>query len=392
MNKQTILAIETSCDETAIAIIEKRKDKSVKILSNVVLSQAEKHAPYGGVFPSLAKREHAKNLTPVLERALKEANLLIPGSTPIKDKLKNILSREPELQSNLEEFFKAYSNPQIDHIVVTQGPGLEPALWVGINFAKALGISWSVSVGPVNHLEGHICSVLMPESEGSVFTPSVIEFPALALLVSGKHTELVLIKPGHTYEIIGRTQDDATGEAFDKVARMLGLPYPGGPHVEKLASLGRPNQKIKLPRPMITSKDYNFSFSGLKTAVLYLIKNMGGIEKITEQDKADIALEFQQAVFDVLLHKSLRAIDEYSVKTLIVSGGVSASSSLKNALNESLNKLDKEINILTPKRTLATDNALMIALAGIHRIKKEKQATNLDEIQANGRWNLKGIN
>ncbi|KKP80965.1 MAG: putative tRNA threonylcarbamoyladenosine biosynthesis protein Gcp, partial [Parcubacteria group bacterium GW2011_GWB1_35_5] len=262
-----ILGIETSCDETAVSVIEAKGDlKSLqfKILGSAVNSQIEIHKPYGGVFPALAKREHLRNLPLVLEEALKKAD--------IKDDL-----------------------DKIDIIAVTVGPGLEPALWTGINFAEKLGKSWGKAVIPTNHMEGHIASVLFKTDESESKkeqTKSRIEFPAIALLISGGHTELVLLKSWVSKETIGETQDDAVGEAFDKVARMMNLPYPGGPEISKLAEKARLEDislEKKFPRPMLHSKDLNFSFSGLKTAVLYYLKNINEVNIRSAQQRGQVS-------------------------------------------------------------------------------------------------------
>ncbi|MCI0542185.1 hypothetical protein L0Y69_00300, partial [bacterium] len=288
-----ILAIETSCDETAISIIEMRP-RGVKILANALISQIEIHKPYGGVFPMLAKREHKKNLPILLEQALKEW-----GAKNKKGKKNSERERE--------ELVK-----KIDLIAVTHGPGLEPALWEGITFAEELGRMWKKPVMPINHMEGHIVaglfsglgsspsSRLYPPSAGPTPTrqrnfPSRVshiqtpKFPTLALLISGAHTELVLMEDWFKYKMLGETRDDAVGEAFDKVARTLGLPYPGGPEISQLAEefrathptgalpskgVGGQRGLYQLPRPMLHSRDFDFSFSGLKTAVLYMVQKI----------------------------------------------------------------------------------------------------------------------
>ena len=279
-----ILAIETSCDETAIALLDisgALGKPNIKILGNTLLSQVALHEQYGGVYPDLAKREHQKNLPILLKQTLKEAKM-----------------SEAELRT-------------IDYIAVTAGPGLEPALWVGINFAEELGKSWDKPVVPINHMEGHIYSVLYQDKFSiSNFQFSKLELPALALLVSGGHTELVHIKDFGDYEILGRTRDDAVGEAFDKTARMLGLPYPGGPQISRLAENSRKRSKedkIKLPRPMIHSKNLDFSFSGLKTAVLYRLKLENGLD---DKFKEDMARAFEDAAIEVLVEKTRRALLE----------------------------------------------------------------------------------
>ncbi len=421
----------------------------------------------------MAKREHAKNLIPLIEAALTQANIQPKLQPKIKsspadntdgvndinavkkiNQIKKILQeKESDLLEHLlasplvkkDQIAKAASGNcrTIDRIAVTRGPGLEPALWVGVNAARALGILWDIPVVGVNHMEGHIVGSLLPSSEvwdsiagsATVSTTSASDFkklisitcPALALLISGGHTELVLVKDGsdkknHThntdyeYEIVGRTKDDAVGEAFDKVARLLGLPYPGGPEISKLASAERravrnekwkaeqeKNNEIILPRPMIHSPDLDFSFSGLKTAVLYLTRelrkknggagsgadNGDGAEKssvtgeLTAQQKSRIAREFEDAVTDVLIAKTEKAIEHYGIVTLIVGGGVIANSHIAQALTGLAKQHD--IPIYMPPLGVSGDNALMIALAGALSGASEKafDATS-DILQADG--------
>ena len=229
-----ILSIETSCDETAVSLVEAADDfphATYTVLGNAIFSQIDIHREYGGVFPSVAKREHAKALVPMLDRALKEAGLLSVReereSQPFPQ-MEAILTREPGLAEALTAFLHTYHKPDVDLIAVTNGPGLEPALWVGVSFAKALAHTWNVPVVPTNHMEGHVLSSLFDGEQ-----VADIAFPALALLISGGHTELVLMRDWTTYELVGQTRDDAVGEAFDKVARMMGLPYPGGPEISR---------------------------------------------------------------------------------------------------------------------------------------------------------------
>ncbi|MEZ4211050.1 MAG: tRNA (adenosine(37)-N6)-threonylcarbamoyltransferase complex transferase subunit TsaD [Candidatus Paceibacterota bacterium] len=358
-----ILSIETSCDETAISIIEAKGEinsPSFEVLSDEIISQVNLHQEFGGVYPSLAKREHAKNLPIILEKTLKDADFFVSGKTEIsKDEILKILEREPEMAENLWKIISCIEKPEIEYIAVTAGPGLEPALWVGITFAKALAHAWKIPLIPVNHMEGHILSFLLQDTENKI-SQKQIEFPALSLLISGGHTELILVKDWTKYEKIGQTVDDAVGEAFDKVARILGLPYPGGPEISKLAELGKENEKIKLPRPMIKTNDFNFSFSGLKTAVLYLVRDLG---EISEQDKKDIAREFETAVGDVFVHKIKNAIKKYGVKELIIGGGVSANKYLRERLAN-----DLDVEVLLPSKKLSTDNSIMIGIAGYFKI------------------------
>jgi N6-L-threonylcarbamoyladenine synthase len=427
-----ILAIETSCDETAIALLD-AKQKGAKthftILGNDLSSQIALHTQYGGVFPMMAKREHQKNIIPILISVLKQANmhhhLALSGTPPQQGgeefgpllieegvgggdpKITKILEREQELLEQWNKIIPFIAKPKIDAIVVTVGPGLEPALWVGINFAQALGAYWDIPVVGVNHMEGHIFSIFPKALETFTVEHPEKMFPMLSLLVSGGHTELVLVKDWMKYKRIGQTRDDAAGEAFDKVARMLGLPYPGGPEISRLAQSerselapllseegvggGDPNSKINpkppprlsgtpppkggeemhphFPRPMIHSKDYDFSFSGLKTAVLYYIRDHG---PLTEDMKSHIAKEFEDAAIEVLVSKTLRAVQQYKIKTLIIGGGVSANKYLKEQLTTHLQEKAPHVTTHFPAKGLSTDNALMIAIAGYFQFQKKK--------------------
>jgi len=349
-----ILGIETSCDETAISIVRATGTLDApefQILGSALHSQIETHREFGGVVPMLAKREHAKNLPLVLEKALSQA----------------------KVNNSLDEF-----NPsKIDLIAVTVGPGLEPALWAGIKFAEELGSKWNIPIIATNHMMGHIVSVLFDSK-------NKIHFPAISLLISGGHTELVYLKSWFDINKIGETQDDAVGEAFDKVARMLGLPYPGGPEISRLAEEARAKNlalETKFPRPMLHSKDYNFSFSGLKTAVLYFVRDntspqlrklglplplsRGGErgEVIPLLLKQKISREFEDAVTETLVSKTKSALAEYDPKTLIIAGGVIANAHLQRSFLE-LHKIYSDLKILIPEKSLTTDNATMIAAAG----------------------------
>jgi N6-L-threonylcarbamoyladenine synthase len=377
-----ILSIETSCDETAVSIIEVEGGTTApdfKVLSNLVLSQVALHEKYGGVFPSLAKREHSKNLVPLVRAALEEAGLCVarnaaPAAEPV---FSADLSRESELRAALIEFLTSVGVPKIDLIAVTFGPGLEPALWVGINAAKVLGEVWNVPVMPINHMEGHISSVLLG-------LKSPVMFPAVALLISGGHTEIVKITDWLTYEVVGQTRDDAVGEAYDKVARMLGLPYPGGPQISALADELRAevaeniekkaaaqgqqvHPRFVFPRPMISSPDFDFSFSGLKTSVLYTIRKITAEHPDLDiQTKKEIACAFEDAVVETLAAKTQKALEEFSPKTLIVAGGVIANKTIRAALQTVVNTFP-DTKLLVPAQGLSTDNALMIALAAYVR-------------------------
>ena len=320
----TILGIETSCDETAIAVLDIQDMDNIKVRANVVSSQIALHAPYGGVVPMLAAREHTKNIGHVLKTALKQAG--------ISDIAKGG-----------------------DLIAVTRGPGLGPALMVGISFAKALAWKYDKPLVGTDHMRGHIYSNwLNPE-----FKPV---FPLLNLIVSGGHTELVLMDDYEQFKLIGETMDDAVGEAFDKVARLLDLDYPGGPAISKLAVEGDSN-RFPLPSPMLHSKDYNFSYSGLKTAVLYLLRDLK--EKsvaIDDQTKKDIAASFQKSAVEVLVQKTIRATREHAAKTILLSGGVSANPLLRQELQQAAGR--EGIAYSQPPMTYTTDNATMIAFAG----------------------------
>ncbi len=382
-----ILAIETSCDETAVSIIEATGGISqpyFTVLSSLVLSQIKIHEQYGGVFPNLAKREHAKNLAPLVEKALEQAEMysknhnIIPENT--KAKIKEDLTREPELFQRIIDFVESIEKPNIDLIAVTSGPGLEPALWVGINGAKVLGELWDIPVMPINHMEGHISSVLL-----NLRTP--VKFPALALLISGGHTELVLVKDWLTYKILGETRDDAVGEAYDKVARMLGLAYPGGPKVAQFAQEARTGgiaPRFNFPRPMAKSGNYDFSFSGLKTAVLYALKNAGEID---DQIRKEVCIAFEDAIIETLVLKTQKAIDEVAPHALIIAGGVIANNEIRKSF-EKLTLQYPDLALLVPENNLSTDNALMIALAAYIRHEKHGNADVVSDIKAEGNLRL----
>lgn len=294
-----------------------------QVLGNSLLSQIHIHKDYGGVYPMLAKREHIKNLPILLKQTLKEAG-------------------------------ESESAPAIDCIAVTAGPGLEPALWTGIEFAKDLSKKWDKPVIPVNHMHGHMFSFLYKQE-------APLNFPAIALLVSGGHTELVNLEDFNKYKVIGTTRDDAVGEAFDKTARLLDLPYPGGPKISALADIHRKKNimtSISFPRPMINTDDFDFSYSGLKTAVLYHIKELG---KLDEEQKEEIAEAFEDAAIEVLVEKTKRALEKYGAQTLIVGGGVSANRYLQERL--SILKDELALDLRLPEKELTTDNAVMIGLA-----------------------------
>ncbi len=355
-----ILAIETSCDETAIAIIETDpKSATFRVLANLVSSQIKLHAKYGGVVPNLARREHEKNLVPVLVDALKTAKLYRPSSKNISvpEKVLSLLSRETELQKHFAKELSKIRTPKIDALAVTYGPGLAPALWTGVNFANALSALWKLPLIPINHMEGHIFSSLIKSKPNTNrFSLFALHFPAIALLVSGGHTELHLIKKLGRYERLGETLDDAAGEAFDKVAKMLSLPYPGGPAISKAAEKGNP-LAIAFPRPLLSHKNLNFSFSGLKTSVLYYLRDH------LRFSLPDVAASFEEAAVEVLVEKTIRAAETYHAKTVLLGGGVAANKKLRKRIAEVAGVRLSKTTILLPDLTHTGDNALMIAAA-----------------------------
>ena len=339
-----ILGIETSCDDTGISIIRvsgKQKPR-FEMLSNVVSSQIKTHAPFGGVVPNLAAREHLKNIEPCLKTALSEAKIKMP---------------------------------EVDLIAVTYGPGLIPSLLIGVHFAKALAYKYKKPLIGINHIEAHIAAAL---SDGSA------KFPAIALVVSGGHTQLVLVKKIGSYKIIGETRDDAAGECFDKVAKLLNLGYPGGPKISEQAAkfeIQNSKFKIQLPRPMIDHKNYDFSFSGLKTAVLYLVESLKvrnskkGVHRTPNLEPnivSEICYEAQQAIIDVLIDKTIRATKEHKSKTIILAGGVAANAELRKQFKLKIENLKLKIDFLVPEMKLCTDNGTMIAISGYFNQKKIK--------------------
>ena len=359
-----ILGIETSCDETAVAVLEvtlrQAWGEEITVLSNVISSQVKLHAKYGGVVPNLAAREHVKNIEHVFKCSLKTAG--------IKD-----------------------FNKEIGLIAVTRGPGLGPSLLIGIAFARTLAWKYDKQLAGINHLEGHIYSNWLSPVRVSSKSQFLISknnvFPVLNLIVSGGHTELVLMQRHGKYEIIGEMLDDAVGEAFDKVARLLGLGYPGGPAISRQAEKWKTQNtgtkaqikhkaqstNIKFPRPMINQKNYNFSYSGLKTAVLYKVRDMknSGV-KITDNIVNEICYEFQNAALDVLVYKTVKAAQEYKVKSLFLSGGVSANKELRKRLATEAKRL--EIKYSQPEMEYTTDNAAMIAVAGYFKVQTNPPA------------------
>lgn len=364
-----ILSIESSADETAVSVVQvdgEFPDATYTLLGNSLRSQVELHNKYGGIFPTMAKREHAKAITPLLILALEEAEMLCSEASQLTpeqtEQLHTLLSREPEMAEALITFFETYSKPEIDLIAVTAGPGLEPALWVGINAAKALALIWNVQVVPANHMEGHILASIYDADRDDQL--SEVAFPAIALLISGGHTELVKMETWATYEKIGETRDDAVGECFDKVARMMGLPYPGGPAISKLAGKARvknlPPYKDDLPAPMLHSKDLDFSFSGLKTAVRYALEGV----TLSETDQMALSRDFEDVVAEVLLKKTTDAIEQTGAQSLVIGGGVSANQYLRQRFNTHFLETHPDLAVYFPMPGLSTDNSIMIALAG----------------------------
>ncbi len=358
-----ILSIETSCDETGISIIEAEGGltrPSFEIHANTLTSQMKLHEKYGGVFPSLAKREHSKALMPLLEEALTHAKHFQNTETVLFEtqKIADLFVREPELKQRFLKRINTLGIPPIDLIAVTTGPGLEPALWVGVNFARALSRVWKKPIVGVNHMEGHIASVLLEKEQ------PIINFNALALLISGGHTELVEVDAWGSYTLLGATRDDAVGEAFDKIGRLLGLPYPGGPEVSALAKIARQKNLPPiepLPRPMLGSRDLDFSFSGLKTAVRYRIRDLKS--NLSDTMRMQIARETEDAITQILIQKTEKALSERNIHSLIVAGGVIANTHIRDAFNRLVQKYPP-LTLHTPSATLATDNALMIGAAG----------------------------
>ncbi|MDQ1282201.1 MAG: N(6)-L-threonylcarbamoyladenine synthase, partial [Patescibacteria group bacterium] len=354
-----------------------------------------------------AKREHAKNIVRIFTECIKEAEIY-QEKKELKDEfnlekieeVRILLEREPEMFTELINLVTMIEKPEIDAIAVTKGPGLAPALWVGINFAKAISIIWDIKVYPINHMEGHIVSALVspvnPENKSSSgeFVIKKFSSPAIALLISGGHTEIISFDELYDYKKIGQTVDDAIGEAFDKVARSLDLPYPGGPEISKLADSARADGlKIigvdRLPRPMIGSHDLNFSFSGLKTAVIYKIKKLKE-ENVNEEDiKKIISLDFENACVDILIKKVLGAIEKTNTKSLMIGGGVIANTYIRKSFSEFSEKENMDLYI--PEKFLTGDNAFMIGTAAIVHILNNKPDTHVSQIKAESNFSIEDI-
>ena len=380
-----ILSIETSCDETAVSLVRADGDfphARYEVLGNALRSQINLHRTYGGVFPNLAKRDHAAIIVQLMIDALRDASMLKNEpqqlSTDTREQLTTLLDREPGLAAQLLAFHETYGVPAVDAIAVTVGPGLEPALWVGVNFARALAALWNVPVIPTNHLEGHILASLYADNR----LPE-LSFPAIALLLSGGHTEFILMRTWNTYEKIGQTRDDAVGEAFDKVARLLSLPYPGGPEISKLADEARTHEyprTLELTRPMLDSGDLDVSFSGIKTAVRYAVQD----KELTHEERAAIAREFEDAVTEVLIAKARDAINEFTAHTFIIGGGVSANRFIRDSFTATLTREFPDLALYIPHPSLTTDNSVMIALAGHAHLHAAKDPGALGDLRAEG--------
>jgi len=325
-----ILGIDTSCDETAAGVVNNGR----VILSNVVSSQVEIHKRYGGIVPEIASRSHIETILPVVDKALKDAGIKISD---------------------------------LSAIAVTKGPGLVGSLLVGVSFAKAVSYSTGIPLVAVNHLEGHIASIFLEVN---------VPFPFLSLVVSGGHTTLCYVRDFGEYEGLGRTRDDAAGEAYDKVAKVLDLGYPGGPIIDRISKEGDP-KAVKFPRPYLP-KSFDFSFSGLKTAVMNYMKDIERLghfprRKGKEVGIADIASSFQQAIIDVLIYKVIKGAEEKDVKRIVISGGVAANSSLRRQIIERARQ--KGLKVYLPSPNLCTDNGAMIAAIGYHYYKRGLHAS-----------------
>ncbi len=364
--RMRILSIETSCDETAAALVDFSPSPdgfAVRVVGERLHSQANTHAAYGGVYPTLAKREHQKILPPLLKGLLEQAGTLEEEKNAVlTPEMRQICEREPEMLAAISEHFERTRDANIDAIAVTHGPGLAPALWVGVNVARTLAALWQLPIFPVNHMEGHLFSALF---DGHICR--LPAYPLLSLLVSGGHTELILAPDEGIYQKIGYTHDDAAGETFDKVARMLGLPYPGGPEIGKLASEARVKHlasPVALPRPMLRDRSLHFSYAGLKTAVRVFLEKH---PIRNNNERLALAMEFEDAVVETLTEKTRRAIERYGPKTLAVGGGVSANQCLRERLTACA-EMYPDMALYLSNRNYATDNAVMIALAAyMHR-------------------------
>lgn len=390
-----ILSIETSCDETSMALIDTSGEHNNKFVihSHLIASQASMHAEYGGVFPAIAKREHIKTAIPLLKSLFQESKNTIPkdtwflleGINSKEEKIREIFGRDQDLAEDFIKFAHKHHFTKIDAVAVTHGPGLEMALWIGVNFARALGCILEIPVIGINHMMGHLVSPLIEHAQlGTEIDFKPIPDNAISLLVSGGHTELIHIQNGE-YTLLGETVDDSIGEAFDKVARLMNLHYPGGPRISQLAEEAREKdiKPVDLPRPMLHSNDYNFSYSGLKTAAMYYAKKFPVVAHV---EKMAMALGFENAAIEVVVKKTLRALKDTNSNILILGGGVTAN----NHLQKELEKVcaENNIEIHHPIKSITGDNALMIALAGIVKINKTGLVDESDGLKAVGTLSL----
>jgi len=369
-----ILGIESSCDDTSVALLD-CSDEGFVVLAEKTASQVDVHKKYGGVVPEVAGRMHAENILPVVEEVVREWRQGIGNTEALPDV-----------------------------IAATTGPGLITGLLVGAEVAKTLSYLWNVPLIPTNHIEGHIHSVFVQSSREIQSPISSLQFPALCLIVSGGHTELVLMKNFGEYELLGKTRDDAAGEAFDKVGKLLGFEYPGGPKISAHAKTGNPHA-IPFPRPMIKDDSYDFSFAGLKTAALYWLRDHSVIPSAVEESRdqqrdlsttdslrssfaqddvslPDFCASFEEAIVDVLVTKTKRAVKEYNTQTIILGGGVSANPKLRESL-----KAEFGDNVLVPERAYTMDNGAMIAVAAYHRAKKE-EFVDWKDVVVNPNWKV----
>ncbi|MEO8313774.1 MAG: tRNA (adenosine(37)-N6)-threonylcarbamoyltransferase complex transferase subunit TsaD [Pseudomonadota bacterium] len=338
-----ILGIESSCDESAVAVLDDERG----LLAHELFSQVDLHRLYGGVVPELASRDHVQRLLPLVRQALARA-----GTTP----------------------------SELSGVAYTAGPGLVGALLTGAALGRSMAYALGIPAVPVHHLEGHLLAPLLEDR--------VPPFPHLALLVSGGHTMLIVVKALGDYEMLGETRDDAAGEAFDKSAKLLGLPYPGGPELSRLAEQGRAGV-FEFPRPMLDRAGFEFSFSGLKTAVMLAVRAAEAAGKLLDaQQRADIARGVQDAIVDTLVGKTARALDETGLGHLVVAGGVSANRALRAALEQAARR--RKVEIYFPRFEFCTDNAAMIAVAGMARLKQGGASPNL-AIEARAQWPLMSL-
>lgn len=344
MRAMLVLGIESSCDETGVALYRSAADGGGTLLAHALHSQVAMHEAYGGVVPELASRDHIRRISPLLRKALDDSGCALA---------------------------------EVDAVAYTQGPGLAGALLVGAAFAEALAAALGVPTVPLHHLEGHLLSPLLSR------TPP--RFPFVALLVSGGHTQLMRVDGVGRYSLLGETLDDAAGEAFDKTAKLLGLGYPGGPALAALAAQGRPDV-YKLPRPMLHSGDFDFSFSGLKTAVLTRVRELGGAAALSEQQRADLAHAFQAAIVEVLVKKSAAALRAAGLSQLVVAGGVGANRELRRQLDARAAR--GRFAVFYPEFEFCTDNGAMIALAGALRLQSGEQPKAAGSFAVRPRWPL----